>query len=539
MILKNYFKSKETLKDFSVNWLYSIWSRLFGIAMIFTVLLLLFVDKNMDFQKRTPNDLLLSNWQLVPWVVLLLVSFGFLCGTKRFGNGKTQIQASFYKVLSFYFVVVLILQLIVGRSIWFYTGWDVEIVTHTAQTLADFGMRQAMDENSWYYSIYPNNVFLTLILSFLFKAGNVFFSAQPYCMLVLASILSVWISCYLGALCIYRLTESVPVTAFAVALETVLIAFSGWIVIPYTDTFGMLFPAVALACIVFIRHKAWQAAAVTGITGIGSLIKPTILIFWIAYVIVCTINWLKHLQMKEKNKKQILCCVGAIIVAFAGVLAIKSYNPMEYYLNKEASLSITHYLMMGANEGWDGGYCQEDVDFSNEHLDRADRQKQNIEVFKARLKEMGPAGTVNLLLRKHLLNYNNGQFAWGYEGNFYKTENENTDALAVFLQQTYYRIWQDPKGQVFALIQQVVWLTVLVGATGLAFGNNKQKYWSQVETVALTLLGITMFLLIFECRSRYLYLFTPLFVCMFAVGMQRWCAFFSCCIFKKKRCGET
>ncbi len=39
--------------------------------------------------------------------------------------------------------------------------------------------------------------------------------------------------------------------------------------------------------------------------------------------------------------------------------------------------------------------------------------------------------------------------------------------------------------------------------------------------ISLTLLGVSAFLIIFECRARYLYMFLPLFLILFICGTDR------------------
>lgn len=39
--------------------------------------------------------------------------------------------------------------------------------------------------------------------------------------------------------------------------------------------------------------------------------------------------------------------------------------------------------------------------------------------------------------------------------------------------------------------------------------------------IALILIGVSLFLLLFECRARYLYIFSPLYVVLAGIGLNK------------------
>ena len=83
--------------------------------------------------------------------------------------------------------------------------------------------------------------------------------------------------------------------------------------------------------------------------------------------------------------------------------------------------------------------------------------------------------------------------------------------------QAWYSIGQysPDSGLARELLCQGTWLAVLVGRTWLR-GSRLRPLESPMQ---LALLMLVAFLLVFECRARYLYLFSPYFVLL---GVRGW-----------------
>ena len=71
---------------------------------------------------------------------------------------------------------------------------------------------------------------------------------------------------------------------------------------------------------------------------------------------------------------------------------------------------------------------------------------------------------------------------------------------------TYYRV--------FETVEQAVWIFVLVGGWISSMSMLLKKRRGSYYAMALALIGITIFEILFEARARYLYLYAPIFVLM-------------------------
>lgn len=499
---------------------YMFFPTLWGCVVGFTLLLLVIVDKKMGFHVA-PNPLPIANLQLIAVPLVLLFSFLFFLAS---APAPQTSAARFYKQISCYFAIVLLCQMILARSIWFDTGWDVSAIRLAAKDMVSDGIEPALKKHAWYFSRYPNNTFLLLFTALLTKIGTVIWPGYPYRVVTLVNVVFVWLSMYGASLCTYRLTQSRRITMFAALLGTILICFSGFIVIPYSDTMAMPFPVLSLTCILFCKNKYIKTALVAFFSALGGLLKPPVLIVLIAYGTLCLCDLIKMRSRRQQMVREALltaCITALALLCVSGPYALlKKQLSLDTYFRADNALTMTHFLMMGANERTDGTYSEEDVTFSCSFPDVKTREQENLREYVRRLQSLGVSGTLSLLTRKHILSYNNGSFLWGGEGGFYQTANDRTDPFSVFLQEMYYGNLNDPKSIRLLAVQQIIWLTILLGIAGLPFyrGTN----CAAVSWMSLTLLGVTLYLLLFECRSRYLFVFTPLFICLFGAGIMGW-----------------
>lgn len=126
---------------------------------------------------------------------------------------------------------------------------------------------------------------------------------------------------------------------------------------------------------------------------------------------------------------------------------------------------------------------------------------------------MGFNGFAKLLIKKNLSNYNDGTFTWAREGGFYKTVYPSNSRVKTALRDFYCN-----KPETFRLLAQTIWFFTLLCICFSAF-SKASAYSGIISLVALSLFGESIFLLLFECRARYLFLYLPLFLILAAVGL--------------------
>lgn len=489
----------------------------FSIYMIVTLLLNVILNNRIYFHYRsnyleTPNVIWLG---CAITILILAVFVTELCSRKM-----SLSESQFYLLIVVSFAIIYLIQLFISDNIYFKTGWDVRALREAAEGIALYGADGVAND---YFCWYPNNIFAVYTLVFLYKIAITVHSQDPYFVIVAMNNLVVNISVLLAVLSIYKITKKQSVTMVSMLFGVILIGLSPWIVIPYTDTLGMLFPIGAVFCYVYFRNRYLRYFLFVVLCGIGYLYKPTVAIGLIALVIVKMFSVLRRVlrhRLKPGMVVKVAICVLVAVMWVAGLdKAVLGMNKTE--LDDEKAMTMTHYFMMGLNEESDGVYSEEDVNFSRSFENKAERKKGNMEVIKQRFQKMGIGGYIRHLAKKNIANYNDGTFAWCREGSFFVEMPEKASSVATFLRRFY---WWDQAGdenlyQVFASIEQTVWYFVLLCIVCCIVPEKKEN--DAENLIALILIGVSLFLLLFECRARYLYIFSPLYVVLAGIGLNK------------------
>lgn len=494
------------------------------ITVVFSVYiagtLLLNVILNNSFnQYFKPNLLSISSILPFGTAALLFAAVTLICSFA--GKRKGASERGFYLILALIFLFVFIIQLFISYNFYFYTGWVAGIVTGTAYNMA---ARKVFEFPASYYEIYPNNLFITYFLVVLYRIGFKVIPSHPYALVLVTNNLAVCAGIFLAVICIYKITNKKAVTLAAAFMGILIGAFSPWIVIPYTDTYSMLFAALAIFSALFLKG-VYKYLFFSFSCFIGYLFKPTVLIIFIAAVILGIVNLLSGQKIEYKKAAAMLCCVA---IAAASAFSVKHILVTRKKLPAEKSMTITHYLMMGLNSETEGVYSSDDVKYSRNIGDKKARQEANIKIIRERLEKMGFNGFAKLVIKKNLSNYNDGTFAWSREGGFYRTVYPSNLRVTMALRDFYCN-----KPETFRFLAQTIWFFILLCICFSAF-LKVSAYSGIISLVALSLFGESIFLLLFECRARYLFLYLPLFLILAAVGLAASTDFCKKIIFERK-----
>lgn len=442
---------------------------------------------------------------------------------------------TFKRVVLIGTIILIVFQLFIIAGARFMAGWDVWFITNIGDAT-----------QVEYFSRYPNQLFLygafTGIAHFLQALG-----ISNY---------------YLGLICLSSLSVAacVPMTAYiakrmagyavgygALVLSAVMCGLSPWIMVPYSDTFGMFFTVFILWCYVCldkqVQNQDEQTSALAGVhvdaridartccrwfliglaTVVGYAIKPTVIFVFVAIIVIELIQWLASLAFRSSQTSQgshdfrkiataIIACALGVVLAFALTLLVKNST---YDVDENAAFSATHFLMMGANPVSGGVWSVSDVELSDAANTPEERSRANLAEFKNRVMAMDLPQANLFLLKKLLTNFADGTFAWEIEGDFYTQIIGTNEAVLGF-----YGISPDASldNNTFAPLFQVLWLFVLVGCVLIVLGRRPLK----AETViAFTLLMLSAFLMLFEARARYLFLYLPFFIILGTMGWNR------------------
>lgn len=426
--------------------------------------------------------------------------------------------------------LLLPLQYILFKSVYYQPGWDVSILTESGYWLAlEMGIPTNFME---YFACYPNNVTLLMVWAYMTKALIHFFGYYDY---LLAAIMLSAVMCNLALFFAFQTADrwlSPAKGLFCLYLGLPLVAFAPWIVNPYSDTMSILFPILTLYLFFRAREtqRRWLRVCLYFFAGAGAgfgfMIKPTVAIVLVA-ILLAGLFCAKH-------KEELPHFAKAFAVVALGFLLL--YLPLQQLRVQvmersgvtqahieEVKYPATHFLMMGMQKQpspftqgqyqygkWYARDCTTTYSASGQQA----KIQTNIAVIQTRLQEFGPGGYLRFLSDK-------GRWILG-DGTMYFGGEVPTDGcfqqgpLAMFLQQFFWK-----NGEFYdatAYVMQAFWLLTL-SLCCLPLIHRKDDYTAPLCAVArLSVFGILLFVLLFEGRARYLINYLPVFFVLAAYG---------------------
>lgn len=478
---------------------------------MFLYVLCLLVAGQPALSQYYQNLSLLSNLALWP---IALAGMGLLLwGRARSAHARREGGAYALWRMRALFVLLLAVQLVIVRCAWYKMGWDIANVYGTAEELA---RGQALTDAD-YFRLCPNNAPLTLLQAVPLWVAVKLGLAVPFVVLPYLDAVLLNLTVYFTVRCAQRMTSSRWAHGFVLVAGILWIALSPYLLYPYTDTWAVLFPVLALYAWLSVRRTALRWFLVSLVSFLGAAIKPTVLIVLIALALLGLFRFLGRKAFSCAAWKRALAVLAALVLgAVPGqVFQRASTAYLAGSAVPEEQLSETHYLMLGMNGETYGGHSPDDVAFSQSFDTLAQRQQANLRVAWERLCEKGVLGNVRFFSVKAYKAYADGSFA--ANSSFLDLEvPRRTDALSTFVRSLYHH-----RGSLNPLchtLAQTLWLVVL---TMCALASFMRRRHPAVQATALALIGATAYLLLFEVWPRYLFLFAPLYLLLAAMALDR------------------
>ena len=411
-------------------------------------------------------------------------------------------------------------QLISAYSYYFLTGWDAMVIREMSLAFAR-GDRVLMESWKEYFSIYPNNAMIVVLLGAVTKLADLMHLPR------IDYFAQIAFQCFLNTLTgfmffflIRKVLRDDRAAAAGFMIYVLLIGLSPWVSIPYSDSIALIFP-VSVLLLYFLEQTAPLLNLVRWfgiffLSFLGYYIKPQTMIVLIAIILVGILRRIRARALLKPDLKHILgaacaCALGALLALSLAFAARKALFPD---LNPERALGPSHFLMMGLNQKRNGSWLKKDVQFSMSRVSKKGRIEDELRVAKERLTEMGAAGLLAHAVRKTLTNYSDGSFTWGKEGEFfYETFDD-----ATILSRPLKAVFCEPKAapyKVWVNLLQALWMAVLFFSLVSVFTGMRQY-----AVFRLSVVGIMLFELLFEARARYFFHFAPVIILLAAKGIR-------------------
>lgn len=437
---------------------------------------------------------------------------------------------------------MLVVQAVIGLSLFSQNhAWDAGVIDMLARNYLDHGTTE-VPEHMWehgYLGRYGNNIPITLLLTGInWLADSISVSRGALALLFnmtfmfSSGVIVVWLA---------QKVWGVRAAVFAWVSATLLIAMSTHVATFYTDTVGLFFVTLQLLVFYAIWRQPRHRLAMTGLLGfiaaLGSLIKPTSLIFIMALAVsLFVLNYNFVLKKWYRTVKAAAVFIGSFLFVILLYGQLVSSLPGFADYSKEQldrqRVSAIHYAGMGALRGLEpypeckiGAYCPAYVDYiiGEPDLDTVAKKNQySINILKNSIMTDFPMGYGSFLLKKVSFVMSDGSFSsWG-EG---ASLNHNIIFKINGFPFESIRRFAGPMGDL-RIVMKFLWQTIWLLTLGFV-GFSMVKLWrsKKVDLYILTLVasiaGLVAYQMIFEGRARYIFLYLPVFILIAAHGFSR------------------
>ena len=412
--------------------------------------------------------------------------------------------------------VLFAFQLRLAKALYGNIAYDFNYVYVAARGMA---WERTLGGCEEYFAKFPNNLFLVFLFAFLIRLAAFFGITNAMAVLTGCSVLAVDFSVLLICFCAKKLMGNKGAFMTFIISVPLLILHYG-IVNPYSDTFGMVIPAFLLFLYLYLPKKESLACLITALMGVlsavGYKIKPQTIIVVIAI-------GLTELFIKKIDKSRVLLFArrfASFILAL--VITMSALNACMYgltdhiitdELREKTEIPFTHYLMMGMNPDSGGFINSEDYAATAKLPTQKEKIEYNLQVVSERLSNFGLVGYLRFILEK-----GRQIFHSVYMDMWVRSPFLNQDKLSVALQQTF---CQGGEGfAVYMQLLQALWVIIFaMWVLPLIFCKNGYKN-KAVTVMRLTIVGLSMFQLLFEGGARYRFHQFPIFILLAVWGMR-------------------
>ena len=342
--------------------------------------------------------------------------------------------------------------------------------------------------NNVYYSVYPNNRFLLIILYGLQKI-------IPIGNQILFSLLST-ICISVMSLFTYKTVNKVLnlnkglLSLFICVLSPIFYLYVSYY---YTDVLMLPFASILIYLIVKTKdEKNLKSNVLYGlligiIAIIGYKIRAVAIFILVAYFVYLIFT--KKILIVLKKFAPII--IGAILT----ITCIDTIeNKFFTNVNVDKEFPMTHWIMMGVNEKSYGYYSQDDYNLSSSASNVSERTDLNIKEIKNRLSDLGPFGTVKLLVVKLVSVWGKGDYSY-----------QKYLELVNDFNPSYSYLLEDKNIVINYLLQFskiVVMFMAIISLINIYKSGKK-------SIIAISLFGAVFFYLVWEVCPRYGLSFLP------------------------------
>lgn len=444
---------------------------------------------------------------IVAFIILIIWFFAY-----KFLNNEVHYLTTKKEIifLIIYFLIVLFLEAMVLMQLNVMPGWDYGVIFDNALKYATEGTRNNAVYIE-YFQYFPNNILIFVLMLISIKLGNLI-NINPIISIEIMNVCFINFSLIMLYLTI-RKKFGVKNSIFSSIISLFFLPIYLYSPIVYSDTLS-LFIGISFIYLFLniddnkINKKNTMIFILVGtLMFLGKSLKVTSLIVLIALII--------NLVLKTKIKNSIIYLLtmflSFILLNSMFNVVIVNRNSFHFNVNDYGQIPYTHWIMMGVEDkdadnserNTYGGYNVHDYDKTESFATGKDAQKYNIKEYMNRVNKMGFVGYAEFLTKKSVNIWADGYYFSNVKLGI-SPINNNTILRKFLLQDSttkYFGIYFT-QGVNFSFL-----IALIIGAV-----LKVKDKCEEVDYVRLAIIGIMIFLLFWEGRSRYLVNYIPIFI---------------------------
>lgn len=412
----------------------------------------------------------------------------------------------------------------VGHAVRYRYGWDAAVLTSFSNELSTGGTLSAHAAD--YLSRYPNNIPLLALMNVLHAVGGVlgwdmygtYLWFNAVCVTVVMSI----------TFALVRTLTSTFAAFLAQAAVLLLMGLSPWVATPYTDLpaaplilGGLALAVVTLRAATVARTVFWGGVAVVALA-LAFTVKTTPVTSVVALVCVVVVVGLGARSTPVRVGSVVV--VTAVTMLFSGVATVTGAAAAQTAKIHRGRLDTTRTpplqwwlanglvtVAQGHGHTYYGSYSGAMVRASR-RLRGDELQRWSDRELRRQLERRSAVSLAAFEVDKQVFNWGDGMFfAWG----------EGSDSGASLLLDRavtarWVQDWDHPSGEHYVLrasLTNGLWVFLVLWC---GLGLLAAPYRRETLLLAVALLAVTAFTLLFQGRSRYLFAYVPVLVVLAA-----------------------
>ena len=402
-------------------------------------------------------------------------------------------------------LIFFILLLIVGNSIKSNPTADLSNIIKEVKVMLQNGGKV---EDTWYFSMYSNQVPLLTLIYFITKIKNIFLVGEFESFLIVIHAVSLTITAVLTYLSVKKISDykSGLLTLIFFVINPVMYIYASYY---YTDTLCMPFVMMGIYLYISgVKGKKNNNIILSLIfSGIAFAISIKIRVVCAILVIGLVIGLFLS---NEKYKKIIIKIVYLIIGIVIGVLICKGVESrIDFKEQDNYKFPIYHWIMLGSNQKNDGRFSIEDWNYTNSKSTYEEKKNADKEKIIQRYKEIWDNGLISFLKTKLRVVWTNGTY--NYHINIVNVENKNM----------IYDYTIGNKSIFLHYYMQILKIVILVLFLCEIITRFKQKeidfFYSGIN---ISIFGAFIFYLMWEVMTKYSLSFLPWMFLAFHIGIN-------------------